>query len=105
PVNYSQVIGGLTPATTYYFCAIANNTYGNGFGMVLSFTTRANPPVVTTNAASALTGTTATLNGSANPGGDTTTGWFRYATVSPGTRNDTLGTLAQATVAYAARCV
>ena len=91
-VAFSRAIAGLTPATTYYFCAIGRNTYGTTFGTVLSFTTQANLPVVTTNSASLLTGTTAQLNGSANPGGAATTGWFRYATASPGTCNDTFGT-------------
>jgi MYXO-CTERM domain-containing protein len=94
PVAYALGIGGLTPATTYYFCAISYNSYGTGLGSVLSFTTLANPPVVTTSSATLLTGTTATLNGSANPGGDATAGWFRYATASPGTCNDTFGTRA-----------
>jgi MYXO-CTERM domain-containing protein len=94
---YSQAATGLTPATTYYYCAIAYNTYGNGFGSVLSFTTPAALPVVSTNSASLLTGTTAQLNASVNPGGAATTGWFRYATSSPGTCNDTFGTRAPAT--------
>ena len=67
-VGYSYPISGLTPATTYYYCAWADNGYGYGYGAVLSFTTVANPPTVTTNAATLLTGTTATLNGTANPG-------------------------------------
>ena len=44
PVNYQQNITGLSTTTTYYFCAIASNSAGNGFGAVLSFTTGA-PPV------------------------------------------------------------
>lgn len=51
-------------------------------------------PSVTTNAASAIGTTTATLNGSSNPNGATTTGWFRYATTTPGTCNDSFGTRA-----------
>jgi MYXO-CTERM domain-containing protein len=91
---YSRAIGGLLPATTYYFCAIAGNSYGTGFGMVLSFTTPALPPTVTTATPTVTSGSTATLAGAANPNGDTTTGWFRYATTSPGTCNDTFGTRA-----------
>ncbi|MBK8464723.1 MAG: hypothetical protein IPL32_02745 [Chloracidobacterium sp.] len=93
-IGYSFGATGLLSATTYFYCAIANNSIGTSFGTVLSFTTAANPPTVTTNNASNLTGTTATLNGSANPGGGATTGWFRYASVSPGTCNDTFGTRA-----------
>src|SRR5262245_26508602 len=86
-VNFPRSISGLVPATTYYFCAIASNSFGTGFGAVMTFTTPAAPPIVSTNSVTLLTGTTATLNGSANPGGDPTTGWFRYATTSPGTCN------------------
>src|SRR5262249_17019267 len=69
-VAYTRSIASLTPATTYYFCAIASNSYGTSFGAVLSFTTPAAAPTVTTNTATLLTGTTAQLNGSSNPGGD-----------------------------------
>ncbi|MBK7393706.1 MAG: hypothetical protein IPI64_10470 [Chloracidobacterium sp.] len=93
-VAYSNAISSLLPGTTYYYCGIASNSLGTSFGAVLSFTTLAALPVVTTNAATAVTQTTATLDGSANPGGAATTGWFRYSTVSPGTCNDTFGTRA-----------
>ncbi|HUL59112.1 MAG TPA: hypothetical protein VLU43_07555 [Anaeromyxobacteraceae bacterium] len=96
PVGYSRALAGLTPATTYYYCAIATNSVGTSFGAVLSFTTLAAAPTVTTSAASLITSSSANLNGSANPGGDPTTGWFRYATASPGTCNDTFGTRAPA---------
>ncbi|MCC6525909.1 MAG: hypothetical protein IT373_24895 [Polyangiaceae bacterium] len=94
PVAYARSLTGLTPATTYYFCAIVQNGYGTSYGVLLSFTTLANPPTVATNAATLLTGTTARLNASANPGGAATTGWFRYDTTSPGTCNDVFGTRA-----------
>ncbi|MBL9005653.1 MAG: fibronectin type III domain-containing protein [Myxococcales bacterium] len=95
-VAYTTSISGLLPATTYYFCAIAQNGLGTGFGRIESFTTPANAPSVSTNSASSLTRTTGVLNGSANPGGSATTAWFRYATASPGTCNDTFGTRAPA---------
>ena len=53
-VAYAEVLTGLTPATTYYFCAIADNAIGTTVGSVLSFTTTAQP-TVTTVAASAVT--------------------------------------------------
>jgi MYXO-CTERM domain-containing protein len=92
--SYSQQITSLTPGTTYYFCAVANNSQGTAFGTVLSFTTPVSDqaPGVTTVAATAVSGTGATLNGTANPNGSPTTGWFRYATTSPGSCTDTFGT-------------
>lgn len=54
------------------------------------------PPFVTTDVATGLSGTAATLNGSANPNGNSTTGWFRYSTISPGVGNDSFGTRAPA---------
>ncbi len=51
---------------------------------------------MTTLAATDISGTGATLNGTANPNGAPTTGWFRYATTNPGTCNDTFGTRAPA---------
>jgi len=92
PVSFAEPISALAVGTTYYFCAIAQNTAGTSFGSVQSFTTDAVLPEVTTSSASLLTGTTAQLNGSANPGGAATTAWFRYATANPGTCNDTFGT-------------
>src|SRR6185503_8898390 len=65
------------------------------FGSVLQFTT-ASTPTVTTTAATAITSTGATLNGSANPNLLTATGWFRYSTTNPGACNDVFGTRAPA---------
>jgi hypothetical protein len=96
PVSYSRAISGLTPGTTYYYCAIARNSEGTTFGPVLSFTTPASAPAATTSSATSLTGTSAQLNGDGNPGGDAATGWFRYSTVNPGTGNDSFGTRAPA---------
>ncbi|MBI2595096.1 MAG: prepilin-type N-terminal cleavage/methylation domain-containing protein, partial [Candidatus Colwellbacteria bacterium] len=92
PVSYSQNISNLTSNTTYYYCAIAQNSAGTGMGGIISLTTTATPPTVTTSVASNVSTSTATLNGSANPNGAATTGWFRYSTADPGSCNDTFGT-------------
>lgn len=49
-------------------------------------------PAVTTNAATSITQTTATINATANPNGLSSTGWFRYYTSNPGSCSDSGGT-------------
>src|SRR5204862_7916335 len=82
----------LTTGTTDYYCAIGSNTAGTSFGSVLTFTSLPAVPSVSIGSASAISSTTATLNATVNPGGGTTTGWFRYSTTNPGSCNDTFGT-------------
>src|SRR5690606_25434931 len=96
PVAHAEAIVGLSPGTTHHYRAIASNAAGTGFGAVMSFTTPA-APSVTTELASAITSTGATLNGAANPNGTASTGWFRYSTANPGTCNDTFGTATSTT--------
>ena len=74
----SATVTGLTGGHTYYFQAMAKNNANTalvGYGAVLSFTT-VSPPTVTSVAASAITATTATLNGTINPNSAITTGSF-----------------------------
>lgn len=51
PVAYSEPVGGLTGGTTYYYCAIAQNIEGIGFGSVVSFTPDESPAVDSTHPA------------------------------------------------------
>jgi len=97
PVTFSRALTGLAPATTYFYCAIAQNSAGTSFGSIFTLTTSSAAPVVTTGTATSVTFSGATLNGSAIANGSPTTGWFRYATVSPGSCNDTFGTRAPTT--------
>src|SRR5262245_37388305 len=39
PISYFQDVTGLTPGTTYWFCALAQNAAGTGLGAPLTFTT------------------------------------------------------------------
>lgn len=80
-------IGGLSPMTTYYFRIDAQNQFGTVNGVTRSFTTAgpaaSTAPTAKTNAASAITSTGATLNGSVNPNGLATTYWFEYSSGAP----------------------
>ena len=89
--SYSQAVSGLTPGTTYFVCALAENSEGTGLGQVLSFTTPTSP-TVTTQAATDVAATSVTLNGAANPNGSAATGYFRFSTTNPGLCNDSFGT-------------
>ncbi|MDR3572155.1 MAG: hypothetical protein P4L81_08315 [Candidatus Pacebacteria bacterium] len=82
----SATISGLNSHTTYYFRVDAQNQYGTVNGTTQSFMTTgpaaSAAPVVTTQLASAVGTTTATLNGTVNPSGTQTTYWFEYSTDS-----------------------
>lgn len=83
--SFSASIFNLSPNTTYYFRAVAQNSYGTNYGSVLSFSTGSqyvsgNSPFVTTNSASVISVNSATLYGSANPNNSYATGWFEYGT-------------------------
>ena len=78
--NVSADISNLTASTTYHFRIVASNADGTSFGGDRTFTTltATGPPVVTTNPATNVTSSSATLNGSLNPHGLTTTVYFQY---------------------------
>ena len=78
----SAPLTNLTCNTTYHFRVTANNGTGSNGGD-LSFTTNAcaaAAPVVATNAATAITTVSATLNGVASANGAVTTVTFAYGT-------------------------
>ena len=72
--SISAPLTGLTPNTTYYFRAVATSAGGSATGAIMNFTTTAAAvaPTDTTQAATAVTGTTATLNETVNPDGTST---------------------------------
>jgi hypothetical protein len=83
--NYYAIATGLTPNTTYYFCSWSDDRDGTPYahGALASFTTSGLPPVVVTGAESAVTSSSATLNGTIDPNGAATTGYYRYNTPNP----------------------
>jgi hypothetical protein len=80
--NFSQALTGLTSGTQYSFQAVASNAAGVVFGAVQFFTTPV-LPTVNTLPATGVDVTLATLNGTANPGGDGPgTVWFQWGTTT-----------------------
>ena len=78
-VAVSATLGGLSPGATYHFRLVATNAAGTTLGGDQMFTTIMKPSV-TTGAASAVIDTTATLAGSVDPNGSSTTYRFEYGT-------------------------
>lgn len=76
--SISKAITSLSPNTTYHFRAIGQNTAGTVNGLDATFTTTAIPPTATTNSASSVGSTTATLNGSINANNSSTVVTFEY---------------------------
>src|ERR1051326_250203 len=69
--NVIANISGLSASTTYHFRIVATNSAGTVYGADRTFTTLSptGPPVVITNPATNLTSSSATLNGSVDPHG------------------------------------
>jgi YVTN family beta-propeller protein len=80
-------ISGLAASTTYHFRVVAISSEGTSYGTDKTFTTLTptGPPAVITYPATAIASFSATLNGSLDPHGLTTTVYFQYgATTSYG---------------------
>ena len=77
-------INGLTSSTTYHFRIVATNSSGTRYGSDRTFTTLSatGPPVVITNPATNVATSSATLNGSVDPHGLTTSVNFQYGTTT-----------------------
>jgi hypothetical protein len=80
-VKVSEAIEGLLQGTTYHFRVVATNAEGTTNGKDTTFTTLA-PPTATTEAATAVSATKATLNATVNPKGLETTYQFEYGTTT-----------------------
>lgn len=78
-VSKSAAVTGLSAATTYHFRIVATSSAGTTRGADRAFSTTG-PPSPTTEAATKVGGTEATLAGSTNPHGLATTYFFNYGT-------------------------
>ena len=74
----TNTVTGLLPGVIYHFEAVGTNSLGTNYGGDLTFTNPAEPPSVTTLAATNVTATTATLPASVLPNGAATTVTFEY---------------------------
>jgi N-acetylneuraminic acid mutarotase len=82
--NIIANISGLSASTVYHFRIVATNSAGTRYGSDGTFTTLSatGPPVVTTNPATSVASSSATLNGSLDPHGLPTTVHFQYGTTT-----------------------
>jgi hypothetical protein len=80
----SANISSLLASTTYHFRIVATNSAGTVHGSDRTFTTLSATglPVVTTNPATLIASFSATLNGSLDPHGLTTSVHFQYGTTT-----------------------
>jgi hypothetical protein len=78
-VGVSASLSGLAPAVTYHYRLVATNGAGTSRGVDGVLTTSSAPAVVT-GAATDVTATSATLNGTVDPNGRTTSWYFEFGT-------------------------
>jgi hypothetical protein len=104
-VKVMPSVGSLTPNTTYHYRLVATNASGTTLGADVSFKTPKPPaPVVVIRHATNVTQTSATLNGTVNPAGQSTTYHFEYGTTTAygtGTPTTSAGSGTKATVVSA----
>lgn len=78
PAAVALTVAGLTPVTGYHARLMVSNSAGTVYGPDRTFKTMPVVPTTTTNAATRITAISATLNGSVNPGGGSTSYHFQY---------------------------
>jgi len=81
-VNVSYDLTGLNPATTYHYRVKTVNSIGTTYSEDMTFTTLGQAPTATTTDATDKTAISATLNGSVNANGSSTTVSFEYGTTT-----------------------
>jgi phosphodiesterase/alkaline phosphatase D-like protein len=74
----AATLSAFLPNTTYHYRVVATNVFGTTNGSDMAFTTLPLAPTATTHAASAVTTTGATLNGTVNGNGNSSTVTFEY---------------------------
>src|SRR5205807_2449852 len=83
-LNINANISSLMASTVYHFRIVATNSAGTTYGNDMTFTTLSatGPAVVTTNPATNVLNSSATLNGTVDPHGLSTSVQFQYGTTT-----------------------
>ena len=92
--SFSRQISDLDPDTTYFFRAVARNSFGTSRGEIRSFITNRDgvvreAPLVNTFSATGIDRESARLRGEANPRGDSTRAWFEWGRSSSNLNRET----------------
>lgn len=82
PITVSSGISGLAANTTYHYRLVVSSASGTLTGSGASFTTGLNAPEAATGNAGSIGRTSATVAGSVNPRGSSTTYRFEYGTTT-----------------------
>ncbi len=77
-LEHVQTVVSLKGGITYHFRIVGTNSFGTSYGADMTFTTPAAVPMLTTQPATEIQGTSATLGGILTPGGVDTHDWFEY---------------------------
>lgn len=80
--SFNELLAGLQPVTTYHFRAVATNSGGTSLGGDQIFNTPPVAPAIATLAASGVTSSAATLNGTVTANGAATGVYFEWGTTT-----------------------
>jgi sugar lactone lactonase YvrE len=80
--SVSAVLNNLSPGTTYHFQLVAFDGAGYSYGGDVTVNTSAEAALVSTQPATDITGTSATLNATVNPEFSPTTVYFQWGTTT-----------------------
>jgi hypothetical protein len=97
PTPVSASISGLQTGQTYHFRLDATSDAGTSLGADVTLTASGSGPSAKTKAATSVTSTSATLNGTVNPSGQSTTWYFDYGTTTSYGLKTPVGTVAAGT--------
>jgi photosystem II stability/assembly factor-like uncharacterized protein/phosphodiesterase/alkaline phosphatase D-like protein len=78
PIDVTALLTGLTPSTVYHYQVVAMNPAGTSSGGDQFFVTSAGAPIATTSTATSVGPSGATLNGTVDAQGSSTTVVFEY---------------------------